>query len=322
VPSDLRKRALLVGIDDYKHLDVLNGCVNDVVALVPLLELHADENRNFECRVCVSGRDAVDGTMILNGIDGLLAPGVDVALFYFAGHGMPSANDVLLMPQDARSANDGIHFSTLLAKINSSLVPEVIVILDCCFAGGAGSLPGLGSNATVLRQGVALLTASRADQPASETDTGRGLFSSLLCGALEGGAADVLGKVTLAGAYAYLAETFGSWQQQPTLKANVSTLRALRYCRSALSSATLAKIVRLFPTETYEFPLDASYEPTEESFDPSKGETFRVLQQGRGARIVEPVGADHLYFAAIERKACRLTPLGAYYWRVYRTRQN
>jgi hypothetical protein len=32
--------------------------------------------------------------------------------------------------------------------------------------------------------------------------------------------------------------------------------------------------------------------------------------------LVEPVGAEHMYFAAIESKACRLTLLGRHYWHV------
>jgi hypothetical protein len=37
---------------------------------------------------------------------------------------------------------------------------------------------------------------------------------------------------------------------------------------------------------------------------------------GLGARLVEPVGADHLYFAAMQSGACRLTALGRHYWRM------
>jgi hypothetical protein len=32
--------------------------------------------------------------------------------------------------------------------------------------------------------------------------------------------------------------------------------------------------------------------------------------------LLEPVDADHMYFAAMESKACRLTPLGRHYWHV------
>jgi Caspase domain len=38
---------------------------------------------------------------------------------------------------------------------------------------------------------------------------------------------------------------------------------------------------------------------------------------GRAARVIEPVGTDHLYYAAIESKPCKLTPLGMHYWRTH-----
>jgi len=30
--------------------------------------------------------------------------------------------------------------------------------------------------------------------------------------------------------------------------------------------------------------------------------------------LVEPVGAEHMYFAAIESKSCALTAVGRHYW--------
>ena len=44
-------RALLVGIDEYVHLSSLEGCVNDVNAVLPLLARHYDDTVNFACQV-------------------------------------------------------------------------------------------------------------------------------------------------------------------------------------------------------------------------------------------------------------------------------
>jgi len=41
---------------------------------------------------------------------------------------------------------------------------------------------------------------------------------------------------------------------------------------------------------------------------------FAILQRYRAAKLVEPVDSEHMYFAAMEDKACRLTPLGQHYW--------
>jgi hypothetical protein len=34
---------------------------------------------------------------------------------------------------------------------------------------------------------------------------------------------------------------------------------------------------------------------------------------------VVPVGEEHLYYAAINRRSCRLTPLGQFYWTLANT---
>ncbi len=316
--SDDLRRALLVGIDEYQYHNHLSGCINDVLALTPLLRRDAEGDKNFGCRALIGNREVVNRQALLQGLDELLSPGADVALFYFAGHGMPVANDVVLVTQEAKSpANDGVTLSAVLGKVQASVVPEVFIILDCCFSGAAGGIPQLGVNVAALRDGLAILTASRADQVAMETLHGRGEFSTLLCGALDGGAADVLGKVTIAGMYAYLSESFDSWGQKPTFKANLRTLRTLRKCKPALLPAQLRELIRLFKKIDDLYPLDPTYEPTHSSFVPSNGEIMRLLQRARAARVVEPVGTDHLYYAAIESKGCQLTPLGMHYWRTH-----
>jgi len=207
----------------------------------------------------------------------------------------------------------GVPLSSILGKVQASAVREVVVILDCCFAGGGGGVPQLGASIAALREGVTLLLASRADQPAAETGVGRGLFSFYLCGALDGGAADVVGKVTLAGVYAYLSESFGPWDQRPMFKANVDRLHELRRCSPAVPINELRRLSEFFPDYDHEFRLDPSYEPDAEPADAEHEAVFAILQRCRAAKLVEPIGADHMYFAAVHSKACRLTPLGKHY---------
>ncbi len=309
------KRALLVGIDDYDDMKRLDGCVNDVNALLPLLSRNEDNSPNFNCQARTSAADRVDRRNLLEAIDALLAPGADVALLYFAGHGAEVENDVVLVTQDGRDHDLGVSLSNVLAKVQASPVREVLIILDCCFSGGAGGVPQIGGNVAALRSGVSILSASRADQTAAETAEGRGVFSTYLCGALEGGAADVLGKVTMAGVYAYLSESFGPWAgQRPTFKANVDRLHELRLCSTAVPLADLRRLSQIFPKPDAELPLDSSYEPEAEPKHPEHQAIFLFLQQCRAAKLVEPVGAEHMYFAAMQNARCRLTPLGRLYW--------
>src|SRR5688572_20769345 len=128
------KRALLVGIDQYERWKPLQGCVNDVNALIPFLSRNDDDSPNFHCEVRTSQAGGVKRRELLESLDLLLGPGADVALLYYAGHGEAKPHDVLLVTSDGAESEPGIAFSDILAKVQDSKVPEVIVILDCCFS--------------------------------------------------------------------------------------------------------------------------------------------------------------------------------------------
>lgn len=307
------KRALLVGIDTYDNFNALAGCVNDVRALEPLIVRNDDASPNFHAQTLTSETDRVDRDSLKLAVRALLAPGADVALFYFAGHGAEATNDVELVTQDGNGTSPGYALSDLLAEVAKSEVREVNIILDCCFSGGAGETPQLNSSVSSLRPGLTILTASRGDQTAAETVVGQGLFSTHLVAALDGGAADVLGTVAMASIFAYLGESFGPWDQRPTFKANIERPHELRKCDPAVSLAILRKLPLYFTAPESHYDLDSSYEPEAEPDHPENEAIFDELQRCRAAKLVEPVDADHMYFAAMEGKACRLTPLGRHY---------
>ncbi|MBJ2120857.1 caspase family protein [Arthrobacter sp. MSA 4-2] len=311
------KRALLVGIDSYTSFNNLGGCANDAEALEPLLARNEDNSPNFDCRT-LTARDArkpISRDALLEQIHELLGPGGTFALFYFAGHGAPVNGDVSLVASNGTTTTPGVLFSEILTVINSSPVNEVVVILDCCFSGGATTIGALGNQLANLRPGLSVLTASRNDQVSMETIHGRGQFSTYLEGALDAGAADVLGHVNVSGLYAYLSESFGPWEQRPTFKANIDRLQDIRKCDPRVPLETLRKLTEWFPATDYDFALDPSFEPTAEPNHPENEHVFSGLQKFRSCRLIEPIDEEHLYFAAMHSKGCRLTALGKHYWR-------
>lgn len=310
----MTRRAFLFGIDTYDRFPHLTGCVNDAVSLAPLLAKHEDESPNFTVISRTSNTSRITRSSVLGDLERLLAPGADVALLYFAGHGQLEQDDLHLVTQDGAPRDTGLAFSKALKLIQESEVPEVLVILDCCFSGGAGGVPLLGSDVVVLRKGVSILTASRADQAAEEAVGGQGTFSYYLVAALDGGAADVLGKVTVAGLYSYLSESFGAFDQRPMFKAHLDRLHSVRQCRPVVPLHDLRRMTEFFPRSDYTFPLDSSFEPTLEPSNALNEAIFGVLQKYRANKLLEPVGTEHMYYAAKEDKPCRLTPLGRHYW--------
>ena len=48
---------------------------------------------------------------------------------------------------------------------------------------------------------------------------------------------------------------------------------------------------------------------------------FKELQLFESVGLIEPVGAEHMYFAAMENKSCKLTALGLHYWNLSKDRR-
>ena len=310
------KRALLVGIDYYENFQQLYGCANDAAAIHPLLQRNEDGGPNLDCRLA-SADDAathVSRDRLKEMIRELLSGGAEFALLYFAGHGAPTDGGVALVTSDGTDGTPGVTFSEILAAINKSSVAEVTVILDCCFSGGATTIEALNNGLANLRDGLSVLTASRDDQVSMETAEGRGQFSTYLEGALNAGAADVLGRVNVSGLYSYLSESFGAWEQRPTFKANIDRLHDIRTCKPLVPLETLRRLTEWFPTPGYDYPLDPTYEPTANKERHPNETIFAGLQKFRACRLVDPIGVEHMYYAAINSTGCRLTPLGKHYW--------
>jgi hypothetical protein len=145
---------------------------------------------------------------------------------------------------------------------------------------------------------------------------GHGLFTTLVCDALAGGASDPVGNVTVASVYAYVDQSLSAWEQRPLFKSHVSRLTPIRKNEPAVPLSILRQLPDWFSQPDSVLPLDPSYEPLADPSDPAHEAVFRSLQKCRAARLVEPVGEEHMYFAAVNSGGCRLTALGRHYWRL------
>ncbi len=310
------RRALVVGIDDYPK-SPLRGCVNDATEVARLLKTHQDGSPNFDLQILTAPPFSITRAILKGKIDDLFRDEADVALLYFSGHGFANNLGGYLVTTDAKRYDEGVSMVDVITMANNSHAREVVIFLDCCYSGALGALPAL-NNQTVLREGISLLTASRGSQVSVEI-RGRGLFTSLLCAALEGGASDVLGKVTVASVYAYVDQALGAWEQRPLFKAVVSQLISLRNCSPVVPIELLRLLPRYFSSADTELPLDPSFEPDAEPRHPENEQIFSHLQKYRAARLVVPVGEEHLYYAAMNSKSCKLTPLGQFHWSLANT---
>lgn len=318
------RKALVVGIDHYANASPLFGCVSDSFAVKAMLDRHADGSVNFGVRhlVAAGGGDSVERDQLRQAIEGLFAGDGEISLFYFAGHGHIEATGGYLCASDVKTGNDGVPLAEIMVMANQSSIQNRVIILDSCHSGVTGG-SALQQQVAEISDGVTILTASTAEQYATEKD-GAGVFTSLLVDALGGAAANLVGDVTPGGVYAHVDQSLGPWAQRPVFKTNVKRFVSLRKVQPPLELAELRRISEFFPASGFQLQLDPTYEPERhESWtthpqgipapDPDHNAIFKILQKYNRVGLVVPEGAPHMWHAAMESKAVRLTALGEHY---------
>lgn len=314
------KIALIVGINHYDNVSHLKGCVNDAYNVRSVLERNGDGSVNFDCilKTASSVDEKITRTTLKDSIQNLFTRDADVALFYFAGHGDIESTGGYILASDVERGDDGVSLADILLYANRSPARNKIIILDSCHSGFAGNLPSQPDTAS-LKEGITILTASASDQYASE-EKNSGVFTGLLVDALRGGAANLVGAITPGSVYAHIDQSLGGWEQRPIFKTNVRSFVSLRDVSPPITLENLRAIAKFFPTPGHEFQLDPSYEPDMRGREPgmplpdeNKIKVFAILQQYNRLNLLVPVGALHMWHAAMESKACKLTALGEHY---------
>lgn len=324
MPRDTRK-ALIIGIDHYDQIQSLSGPVNDAHSVKAALERHADGTLNFaqpRLMTATGPGAAVSRTELREAVQELFKDDAEISLLYFSGHGYIDGAGGYLCASDCASGHDGLSLNEVLTFANSSPAKNKVIILDSCHSGVAGTNP-VAEQVAEIKEGVTILTASTAEQYAMESG-GSGVFTSLLVDALNGAAANLVGDVTPGSVYAHIDQSLGPWAQRPVFKTNIKKFVSLREADAPIELVKLQQLTVLFNEPTTELQLDPSYEPertgTEDDSvpppDPARNADFAVLQELVKVNLVRPVGAPHMWHAAMQHKACELTVLGQHYWKL------
>jgi hypothetical protein len=318
----MTRRALIVGINDYEFAP-LKGCVNDAIGMRNVLSKHENEDNdeNFACRLLVSSEIKVTKARLTKEIESLFSREGDIALLYFSGHGAKNDLGSFLVTQDATKYNEGISLSQLIQLANAAKnVREVFIILDSCYSGQMGNSELFEKETAILRKGVSILSSSLENEYSLEKN-GEGLFTSIVIEALNGGAADIIGNVTSTGIYNYVDKILGPWDQRPVFKSHISKLTALKKCKPIIPRSTLTKIINYFSDIDTHLQLDSSFEPSLKPQNEENEKIFKDLQRLVSASLVVPVEEDHMYYAAKNKKTCKLTSYGKLYWRILKKKE-
>lgn len=128
----MSRKALVVGIDDYTNTP-LTGCVADAVKMETALATNGDGSANFSVERLSSDSEEVRRTTLRAKIEHLFSgeSDVEIALFYFSGHGIVTTTGGVIVTQDAERYDEGISMSDIVRIANDSNAQNKVIILDC-----------------------------------------------------------------------------------------------------------------------------------------------------------------------------------------------
>jgi hypothetical protein len=273
-----------------------------------VLNRHEKQDPNFACLLFVQSEVAVTQSFLQGRIHDLLKDDSDLALLYFSGHGRVVGTKYFLVTVDATNGPMGVDLDWVMEEVQKSPAKEIVIILDCCFAGGVGNLATFQMPTAQLRQGVAILAATEPDDTAAERG-GKGKFTDLLVRGLSGAAIDIVGHVTTASLYAYADSFLTLWEQRPVYKAHLAGLTALRYCYPRIKKEYLRQVPDFFtkPESIYSLDLPMA---NEEATSQLQIKTLRILKLLRRHGLVEGIHGYTITKELRLKGACRLTNAG------------
>lgn len=235
------RKALVIGCSNYKKAASIPGIHKSAVAIRNVLRRHYDKTDNFDVTLYTEDKYGElpysSEKDLLRKIHQFLRSGhkADTGILYIISHGSrPEAKSsaCLVFPGSPWSDGDDIFIpmDVLAEEINKSGFGNLVVVIDCCFAGSF-----IKQLDKPLRPGVSILTSSDMLEkswggyyPFSDTYT---LFSGFMKAALRWKAADNLtGVTTLASVYDFLCQNLG-FAMHPVLRCNATTFLPLRQNR-------------------------------------------------------------------------------------------
>ena len=186
-----RRAALVVGCNDYSHLNPLFGACSDAEKFYQALisesigAYDADSSVLLLSPVLEEFRRALERVLFRSS-------GADVFTLFFAGHGGVKGGSYYLCFQDTnaeRMSTTAQPLNALFTVLNESCPAQTNIIIDACNAGGlVGDLSTLLKPEVLGASGspsISLLAAASADEYAKETADG-GVVTSLILEYLTG----------------------------------------------------------------------------------------------------------------------------------------
>lgn len=324
-----RKVALIIGIDTYQYFPKLSGCATDSEEMGKLLKRHSDLRTNYDCRILADRMEdgqPITGNKLREACFKLFTNiNREDVLLYFSGHGTITHFGGYLCAYDSKEGNWGIPMQEIMDMVNNSNARDVVIILDCCHSGNFANPSFINSGVgrdpiAALRQDTTVIAASRDIQVAMETN-GRGIFTSAVVDALNGGAADHMGFVTAPSIYAYVERRFNAFSQRPVYKSHTTGVTIIRECAPLIERYKLYELIKHFPTIDFKYRLDPEFEPQDEHgnyhqpVNQEKLDISNLFKDYRDAGLLKGSNPGEQFFWIAKRgNTVELTQRGREYW--------
>ena len=220
------RRALIVGIENYKTFTQVKYAVNDAEIIDEALNEYQCQ---FSCITLLN--EQATARNILSNFKSLFTECDDdaVIIFFFAGHGVTIDNGTFLVTLDTETddISPGVHLARLIEIINFNrkINQSCVFLFDCCHAGAfpleTYSISVDAIQKTILTStGIALIAATTDTDKAYASDQWtQGVFTQWLFHGLVGGAANNEGKITIFTLYDFISKAMAEHgQQTPVFK--------------------------------------------------------------------------------------------------------
>ena len=257
----MSRDALVVGINQYQALPVLNAPAADAEAVATCLQsqgefrVHRLPEVVKDSQAVVGSRSKVTTQMLEDALVQLFKPkGKNVpttALFYFSGHGLQREAGVqegylATSDTDLSKGNFGIPLNWLRRLLQQSPVRQLIVILDCCHSGELLAFheadPGASAGTDRL-----FMAASREYESAYESlDDEHSVFTKALLSGLNPYRQEA-GKVSSYALTEHISQQLRGEIQQPLFESSGSEIVLTRVSgyKAAFSKTPISTFARL-----------------------------------------------------------------------------
>jgi hypothetical protein len=162
------RKALVIGISDYNHLQSLKFCKNDGETISKILKTL--NYKIFDTLIGYVKWDTMRDAIFDFFADPNITPD-DTLIFYYSGHGVPDSNgDIYLSTSDLHPDNPrkrGFAFDDLTKLLQECISTKIVVILDSCYSGSAKISKGHEDD-------VVKIASAAIQRQSNEINTGEG----------------------------------------------------------------------------------------------------------------------------------------------------